>query len=141
MISRWRWPMKMRCSWETDSEVTGNLLEDDRDIDSPSLQLSSITVDNRVNELAGSQVTLTGRYGVLELDTQSGEYRYLLDPDNAELQAISEGDALSERFDYVVTDGDKESTAPLIIQIQGVNDAPEASPGHGGDNGKECCRR
>jgi len=68
---------------------------------------------------------LAGAYGTLTLNAD-GSYQYLLDNNNAAVQALDATDpALTEVFTYTITDRDGDtSTATLTISITGANDGP-----------------
>ncbi|GAA4325757.1 hypothetical protein GCM10023144_08420 [Pigmentiphaga soli] len=75
---------------------------------------------------AGS-VTLVGLYGTLVLQ-DDGSYVYTLDNDNADVNALKDGDHLDDVFSYTITDGDADdgdgntSSATLTITIHGNTD-------------------
>ncbi|MET1078430.1 MAG: VCBS domain-containing protein, partial [Pseudomonas sp.] len=59
-------------------------------------------------------------------DTGSGTYSYLLDNGNAAVQALDDGESLTETFSYSMRDADGDlDTATLTITITGSNDGPE----------------
>ncbi|MFK7769637.1 MAG: VCBS domain-containing protein, partial [Mariniblastus sp.] len=69
-------------------------------------------------------VTLNGTYGDIVLNSD-GSYTYNLDNGNAAVNALDNGETLSESFTYTITDIKGESsTATLTINIDGTNDAP-----------------
>lgn len=65
-----------------------------------------------------------GLYGTLFLDPD-GSYKYVLDNNNPNVQALGTKDSLGEIFNIIVSDG-KNTTAPktLTIEINGANDKP-----------------
>ncbi|TNE86805.1 MAG: retention module-containing protein, partial [Gammaproteobacteria bacterium] len=67
---------------------------------------------------------ITGNYGTLTLKAD-GSYTYELNNDNPLVQGLSEGESLSESFEYTVWDtyNDKQ-TADLTITIIGTDDQP-----------------
>ena len=71
--------------------------------------------------------TTAGRYGTLTVQAD-GSYRYVIDNDNAAVQALRTSDeTLTETFVYVVADrAGATATATLTITIHGQNDAPVA---------------
>ena len=71
---------------------------------------------------AGS--TVAGLYGTLTVDA-SGGYSYQLDNSRADVQGLSAGETLKEKFSYSLSDGDGDGApATLTITITGSNDAP-----------------
>jgi len=82
----------------------------DTDLDEEALSVST----------AGS---FSGRYGTLVLN-EDGSYRYTLDRDDPEVQALAAGERLTDRFSYTATDGTDSAPALLTISIFGSNDAP-----------------
>jgi VCBS repeat-containing protein len=66
--------------------------------------------------------SLAGAYGSLTLNAD-GSYSYVLDNGNTIVQALADGESLTETFTYTITDGDGDtSTATLTITIDGTND-------------------
>ncbi len=56
-------------------------------------------------------------------DNGDGTWSYLLDNDSSAVQGLSEGETLTETFDYTLTDADGDtSTASLTITITGQDD-------------------
>ena len=104
----------------------GNLISDDDGfgIDSDP-DLDNLTV-GEVNSEAGSVgVVVSGNYGQIQIDN-SGEYTYTLDNNNAAVQALDDGETLTESFTYTVTDNEGgASTATLSITVNGTNDSPK----------------
>ncbi|WP_280140411.1 VCBS domain-containing protein [Pseudomonas borbori] len=70
-------------------------------------------------------------------DTGNGTYSYLLDNSNPAVQALDEGESLSETFSYTMQDADGDlDTATLTITITGSDDGPQLNvdPGNQGGN-------
>ncbi|MEX1827844.1 VCBS domain-containing protein [Luteibacter sp. CQ10] len=91
-----------------------------------------------VNGHVGTGVT--GTYGTLTLNAD-GSYGYVLDNTNATVNALKDGDTLTDTYTYTITDGDGDtSTTTLTITIHGHTDgAPTAEPhdGNGAGNGTD----
>ncbi len=68
--------------------------------------------------------TFVGAYGTLTLNA-NGTYSYAL---NASAQALAQGQAVTDSFNYTVSDNDGSDTGALVFHIAGVNDAPTANP-------------
>ncbi|MCY1484116.1 VCBS repeat protein [compost metagenome] len=114
----------------------GNLLDNDLDVDIATngdrLDVVSVT-----SPLGGPPVDVPnigtaevqGRYGKLVVSA-SGAYQYIVDNNNAAVQALLPGSApLTEDFTYIVEDlgiggAALQSTATLRVSIQGANDTP-----------------
>ena len=95
---------------DTLTTLSGNVLDNDSDIDNGTvLQVAS----------AG---TVNGVYGSLTI-AKDGSYTYTLN-DGASVQALAEGQVVTERFEYVATDGIVGVASSLQITVTGTNDAP-----------------
>ncbi|MDZ4255247.1 MAG: VCBS domain-containing protein, partial [Sulfuritalea sp.] len=94
--------------------ATGNLLANDGDVDSGTV----LTVS-----APGGYV---GAYGTLTL-AQDGSYSYALANDSAIVQALREGEVVSDVFAYAASDGITTTPATLTVTITGKNDAPVAA--------------
>lgn len=115
--------------------VTGDVFAND--------ELGADTQANPVTEVSfggtiGTIGTgLNGQFGELTLNAD-GTYSYALDNDNAVVNALKDGETLTEDFSYTITDGDGDtSTATLTITIDGNTDgAPviAADDGNGTDD-------
>gem|GEM_PF-670163 len=118
------------------SDVTGNVLTNDSDVDSndtPLVTAGSITAirsgDKEGSGLAGTVGTaFQGIYGTLTLQA-NGAYTYGVDNNNPVVDALDPGAFLVESFNYTVLDhiAGLSDTAVLDIRINGANDAPVAS--------------
>ncbi|WP_110972679.1 VCBS domain-containing protein [Pseudomonas huaxiensis] len=111
------------------SNATGNVLDNDTDVDSvangESKQVVSVSNDSGQSAAAGQM--LIGRYGQLLLNAD-GSYTYTLDNANPLVQALrTAGETLRETFNYRMRDtAGATADARLTIIIQGANDAPVA---------------
>ncbi|MEM9038630.1 MAG: Ig-like domain-containing protein, partial [Actinomycetota bacterium] len=97
-------------------DVSGNVLTNDSDPDGDVLTVTSV---------AGNPIgaePIQGQYGTLAVNTD-GSYTYTLDNDNPAVDALNDGETLTETFDYTVSDGDLQDTAQLDITINGSTDA------------------
>ncbi|MCB1234145.1 MAG: tandem-95 repeat protein, partial [Verrucomicrobiae bacterium] len=66
-----------------------------------------------------------GQFGTLTIDAQTGAYDYALDNLNGQVQALAEGETLTDTFTYTVTDAEGGSvTRDVTITVVGVNDKP-----------------
>ena len=94
-LQRWAW---------------GNVLDNDKDPEGQRLQVSNPGIRR-------------GEYGYLTL-LSNGLYSYVLDNDSSKVQALAEGESVTDRFVYAASDGSLSSTSELRVTIQGNNDAP-----------------
>ncbi|HSI53212.1 MAG TPA: VCBS domain-containing protein [Ramlibacter sp.] len=92
--------------------ISGNVLGNDSDIDNGSV----LTVAN--------PGTRGGTYGSLTL-AADGTWVYTLDNALAAVQALGEGQTVTEQFNIFVTDGLAQVASSLDIQVEGANDSPE----------------
>ena len=106
------------------SDASGNVLDNDSDVDGNALHVQSVSGDGGSAE-AGS--VLLGQYGSLTLNAD-GSYTYVIDNDNAAVQALRQsGQILTDSFTYTLADiWGATATAQLSITIEGANDAPVA---------------
>ena len=83
--------------------------------------LSTATAAYGIEGVSGSgDITKTGTYGTLSLNTATGVYSYALDSSDTETAALSGGDVVNETFTVTVSDGlGGSASATLTIPIQG----------------------
>ena len=91
--------------------VSGNVLSNDNDADGDTLTVSNAATLNN-----------SGNYGNLSI-AADGSYSYTLDNTNSSVNALNNGETLSETFSYTVSDGSLSDTGSLVITINGVTDA------------------
>ncbi|WP_106853534.1 VCBS domain-containing protein [Caballeronia novacaledonica] len=125
------------------SNATGNVLSNDTDVDSTANgethRVTGIThlPESAVNgplaavaagTTSGNGTVIAGTYGTLTIGAD-GSYRYVIDNNNAQVQALVPADApLVETFTYALADaGGLSDLAQLTIQVHGANDNPVAS--------------
>jgi len=97
----------------TTTAISGNVISDD-DPGADGIAKTVIKTDD-------------AKYGTL-VDLGNGDWSYVLDNDNATVQALNGGQTLTETINYTITDGDgDESNAQLIITINGRNDPPTSA--------------
>ncbi|MFI8481095.1 VCBS domain-containing protein [Pseudomonas sp. NPDC078700] len=118
---------------------TGNVLTNDTDVDGGEIPADPIdygetkavdSVRTGATEGAGTAgtfgVELQGTYGWLTIGS-NGQYSYRVNNDMAAVQALREGNTLTDTFNYTVIDtAGATDTALLTITIQGTNDTPVA---------------
>ena len=104
---------------------TGNVITDndgfgeDSDPDNDVLNVSSFE-----GSAANVGITVNGLYGDIQLNSD-GTYTYTLDNNNVTVNALDNGDILTDVFNYTVSDGEGGfDSSTLTITINGDNDAP-----------------
>ncbi|MHC5112226.1 MAG: beta strand repeat-containing protein [Planctomycetota bacterium] len=113
----------------------GNVLSGDGDPDSVAdsdPESDPLTVVN-VSSTAGGDIVpdadgenIAGDYGTLEIQ-DDGSYVYTLDNGDPAVQALGDGESLTDVFTYTMSDGNGGfDTATLTITINGTNDGPTA---------------
>ncbi|MDP1609463.1 MAG: Ig-like domain-containing protein [Sulfuritalea sp.] len=100
--------------------ASGNLLANDSDVDAPQEVPLGDTDTILTVSAPGDYV---GAYGTLNLGLD-GSYSYTLTNDSAIVQALREGEIVSDVFTYAASDGITITPAQLTVTITGSNDAP-----------------
>lgn len=103
-----------------------NVLDNDSDVDAGDTQtVTAVQTGAGASGLVGGATA--GLYGTLTL-AADGSYRYVVDNDNAQVQALrNANDTLTEVFTYTLTDAAGASVrAELTITIVGRDDTPIA---------------
>ena len=95
-------------------------------------EISAISSQNEPSSSATDNsgvLEIRGEYGTLTINPD-GSYSYALDNDNADVNALKDGETLDEVFTYILTDDDgDQDDATLTITINGVTDgAPSIIP-------------
>lgn len=115
------------------SNASGNLLANDTDpngnIDTAapiaSVRAGGVEGVGEAATLAGEAYTVAGQFGTLTVNRATGAWSYVVDQDNAEVEALTDGQTLADRFNYtVIDDTGLSDTAVLSVTINGTNDAP-----------------
>ncbi len=96
--------------------VTGNVLSNDT---GGSLYVSNV---NTTTVAPAGDTIVTGAHGTLTINAD-GTYSYLVDSASSTVQALKNGETLSETFTYTATNTAGSENANLTITINGVNDA------------------
>ncbi|MCH8063832.1 MAG: cadherin-like domain-containing protein, partial [Chloroflexi bacterium] len=97
---------------ENSATTTPSVLENDIDPDGSD----SLFVDS---------VDTSGTLGIV---TDNGDGTFNYDP-NDQFESLGASETATDGFDYVASDGMATSTASVVIEIRGVNDAPVADAG------------
>ena len=111
------------------ANASGNVLQTLAHPGDPSAALSfSDVADTDVDVETLTVTAFTGNigHGTLALGT-NGAYTYTLDNSNSAVQALDDGETLTDTYTYTVSDGTVSRTATLTITIFGTNDAPVAN--------------
>jgi VCBS repeat-containing protein len=104
--------------------VTGNLLSNDTDVDSTDTHTVSALSGGTDN---GTTITKVGTYGTLVITKATGAYTYTLANGQANVQALADGQQVTDVFTYTNADNHGGSGAStLTVTISGSNDAPVA---------------
>src|SRR5207248_2030335 len=102
--------------------AAGNVLTNDSDVDTTDTH--SVTAVNGSTAKVG--VDVAGVYGTLHLNS-NGTYTYTLDNTKTSVQALAEGQTVTDVFSYTNSDNyGGSSSANLTITVTGTNDAPMA---------------
>ncbi len=96
-----------------DQSWSGNVLDNDQDVDEETLTVS-----------APAQVTLDNLGASVDLSVGS-DGSFVLDP-GATFDFLGVGETWVDSFTYTVTDGDASVTALATISVTGINDPPDA---------------
>ncbi|WP_442948937.1 VCBS domain-containing protein [Nostoc sp.] len=99
---------------DTFTAQTGTLAATDRD---SGQTLSYGITGGTIN---GTNVTKTGTYGTLSLDTSTGAYTFT--PIDGAIEALTSN--ATEGFPVTVSDGTANDSKTLAINLTGVNDTP-----------------
>lgn len=112
--------------------ITGNLFTNDTDLN-PGDTKTLVEVRVGSVEGAGSGVvsgdvngiyTITGSYGTLTINENTGVYTYTLNETNSHVESLNVGDSLIESFNYTIKDStNRNDIAVLNITINGTNDS------------------
>ena len=72
-----------------------------------------------------AQANVAGLYGTFSIGTD-GAWTYILDNDNADVQALNDGEVLMESFPVSSTDG--SASANVVVTINGTDDSTNGDP-------------
>ena len=97
-----------------DGSASGNVLGNDSDADGNSLAVTTTG-------------TIQGVYGSLSL-AANGSWTYTLNNADGDTNALAQGEAATDVFNYTITDGHGgTASSTLTVNITGTNDAPAIS--------------
>ncbi|MBA4502778.1 DUF5801 repeats-in-toxin domain-containing protein [Marinobacterium marinum] len=127
---------------ENDASVGGNVILDagtgQDELGADETSVTGVVAGTENGEVVG-QVgsSVNGQYGSLTLNAD-GTYTYNLDSDNADVNALKDGQTLTDTFSYTIKDADGDwSTTTVTITVNGKTDGePTITPddGNGTDN-------
>jgi VCBS repeat-containing protein len=95
--------------------VSGNVLSNDTN----AVGTPSVTAVNGVPGNVG--VSVAGQYGTFVLNSD-GSFTYTIDNTNATVNALNEGETLTDTLNYIAEDDEGSSSATLTITIAGNTD-------------------
>jgi VCBS repeat-containing protein len=107
--------------------VNGNVLTNDTDVDIGDTHSVTAVTGGTDN---GTTITVVGTYGTLVITKATGGYTYALADGQANVQALADGQHVTDVFTYTNSDnhgGSSQST--LTVTVTGVNDAPTIAAG------------
>ncbi|MDX7680484.1 VCBS domain-containing protein, partial [Aeromonas caviae] len=126
---------------DSTTPATGNVISDSGtgqdELGADATTVTGVSSGNVATELSGSVGSnVAGSYGTLVLGSD-GEYSYVLDDSNAEVNALKDGETLTDTFSYTIKDADGDwSTTTLTITIDGNTDGtPSITPADDNGNG------
>ncbi|MGQ0525376.1 MAG: retention module-containing protein [Betaproteobacteria bacterium] len=103
----------------------GNVLQSDSHTGAPSGSFADAADTDHEPLTVTNPDTYVGTYGTLVLNAD-GTYEYTLNNSDAQVQALDDGQTLTDTFEYSVTDGfNAPDSSTLTITIFGSNDGPE----------------
>jgi large repetitive protein len=112
------------------TDATGNVLNNDSGFE---IRVTAAQAGDSLNgqavAIAGTgSTTIPGQFGTLHLRAD-GSYTYLVNNAHPEVEALAEGQQLTDTFTYRVVDGAGQiASASLRVVIAGANDAPPPLP-------------
>lgn len=98
----------------TTSGLSGTLSATDADGDTLTYSITDGSTTNGISSHAGS-------YGSLTVDTSSGEYTYT--PDSSAVEALDDGDSVSDSFTINASDGLLSDSATYTVNLTGAYDS------------------
>ena len=116
----------------TGSSASGNVLTNDSDNDTGDTKAVA-AIRSGSTEGSGTAGTLgnalAGNYGSLTINSD-GSYSYSIDENNASVEALANGETITDTFNYTVADSQSATDIALLtVTITGSNDAPVITNG------------
>ncbi|MBO2609445.1 retention module-containing protein [Shewanella algae] len=112
--------------------ISGNLLDNDVQ-GGDTAQVTAAGSGGNLDNAVSNQSQVSGSYGLLTLNAD-GSYNYQINSAAQAVQALAQGESLTEVFSYLLTDADGDtSVQTLTITITGTNDVPVISTSQPGE--------
>lgn len=106
--------------------ISSNLLDNDVQ-GGDTAQVTAAGSGGNLDNAVSNQSQVSGSYGLLTLNAD-GSYNYQINSAAQAVQALAQGESLTEVFSYLLTDADGDtSVQTLTITITGTNDVPVIS--------------
>jgi VCBS repeat-containing protein len=106
--------------------VSGNVLSNDTDVDSTDSHTVSALSGGTDN---GTTFSKVGTYGTLVITKATGAYTYTLANGQANVQALADGQQVTDVFTYTNSDNHGgSSSSTLTVTVAGADDSPTAEP-------------
>ncbi|WP_172634445.1 retention module-containing protein [Shewanella violacea] len=103
--------------------ITGNVLANDTQ-GADSAVVSQISNTDVATQAIAATTNISGDFGLLQISAD-GSYTYQLDNSLGNVQALAQGELVTETFTYQLADSDGDTVAAtLTITITGTNDIP-----------------
>ncbi|WP_194165953.1 retention module-containing protein, partial [Shewanella sp. YLB-07] len=110
-------------SEDGDATISGNVLLNDTQ-GADSAIVSQISNSDGTIVAVSESTSISGSFGLLQISAD-GSYTYQLDNSLDNIQALAEGEQVTETFTYQLTDADGDSVqVTLSITVTGTNDEP-----------------
>ncbi len=112
-------------------DPSGNVLTNDTDVDAGDTKTVVGVVAGVQASASGSVgTTVGGTYGSIVINAD-GTYTYTLNNNHATVEALNDGQSISESFTYTMQDASgATSTSTILITIEGADDLPFAVVDH-----------
>ena len=109
------------------TDPTGNVITNDTDVDAGDTKtVTGVALGTQSSTSGSVGVTVAGTYGSIVINAD-GTYTYTVDNSNATVEALNDGESLSETFSYTIDDtAGLDSTTQIVITIDGRTDQPVA---------------
>ncbi|MGR6079310.1 VCBS domain-containing protein [Achromobacter sp. CSND-B12] len=112
--------------------ATGAVAEDGTTTTSGQLTKTDVDVNDKHTWSVNNEGK--GQYGTFTVD-QNGKWTYVLDNDSAKVQALTEGQKVTDTITVTVDDGNGgKATQVITVDITGTNDAAVITPSKPGDD-------
>ncbi len=112
--------------------IAGNVLSNDTDVDHlDTRSVTGVAPGTPASATGDVAADVAGTYGTVKVNSD-GTYTYTLDNTNGTVQALAQGETLTDTFTTTITDSQGgTSSATLTITVHGTNDAPDITVGPG----------